>query len=281
LENDLAFGAHKHIALAAWLMVAGMAMDTGAQAQQLAGASAASTLALRPADRTRPAPVSGKVLADPAAVALRPAAALPAAAAAVTPVSTATQVPAPKGFTDPALAPQPGAPATPVGAQPGMQASTQPTHTAARMHKAGSAASAAATEPLAPSKRRHVDRTRGEKKPSKTKGHPTGQKAKGQRHVGLQGGPSAKALAQARTKPHRRAAAAPVAKVVGHEAAPHHGRQARPLLPTRTAGKGKARTHLSAGAAARKGAARTAAQTAAQTAAHSDAHTATARTKTR
>jgi hypothetical protein len=133
----------KNIALAVSLLVIG-------------GASLAQPVPpAAPKLPTRPAPVSGKVAIDPAAVALHPAPAVPAVA-----TSTARQVAPPANPNEPLLKPE---------AEP---SSTQ--H--ATPHTAPPAPSAAQGKP-------HLDRTEGKKMPETTKGSKKVGKTPGHVHA--------------------------------------------------------------------------------------------------
>jgi hypothetical protein len=260
-----------------------MAMGQGAQAQQHVGSGAAVASApvspptQRAAERARPAPVKGKVLADPAAVALRPAAALPA-------VSTAKQVPVPKGFSETPVA-EPGvvqvsttesannkAPAVsashaasqamvaPAGTQARHEPVSEPKRApqlgSKRAHQSDAAAPAGKAKRPKPTavpaaaehpQRQHLDRTKGKKKPGKTVGHPKDQKRAGQPHV-KHADPEPLALAPRKRSVPTRAATREQAHPAqpGHAAAgrqsPHGAaKKARAPLPDQVSGKKNAK----------------------------------------
>lgn len=123
------------MAMASALMMWGM--TTQAQITS-GGVSAGQGVA---ANQTRPAPVSGKVGSDPAAVALRPAAQAPV-------TSKATQVAPPANPNEPLFLPA--------------------AETPARAATVSHAASPKTAEPLGQQRKPHVDRTEGVKKPGKT-----------------------------------------------------------------------------------------------------------------
>jgi hypothetical protein len=281
-ENDLARFTPQRIAWASAWLAAGMAMGQGAQAQQHVGSGTAVASApatpptQRAAERVRPAPVKGKVLADPAAVALRPAAALPA-------VSTAKQVPVPKGFSETPVA-EPGvvqvsttepankAPAVsashaasqamvgPAGTQARHEPLSEPKRApqlgSKRAHQHDAAAPAGKARRPTPTavpaaaehpQRQHLDRTKGKKKPGKTVGHPKDQKRAGQPHV-KHADPEPLALApRKRSMPTRAATREPAHPAQpGHAAAGHqspHGaaKKASAPLPDQVSGKKNAK----------------------------------------
>lgn len=125
------------MAMASALMVWGMTAQ--AQTSSSGGVSAGQGVA---APQTRPAPVTGKVGSDPAAVALRPAAQAPV-------TSKATQVAPPANPNEPLFSPAAETPA-----------------------RAATVVSTTATpktaEPVIQQRKPHVDRTEGVRKPSKT-----------------------------------------------------------------------------------------------------------------
>lgn len=144
-----------NVALTAALMVWGLsahAQATGVVAGQGA------------VPQVRPAPVTGRVATDPAAVALRPAAQAPL-------TSTARQVPPPANLDEPLLKPE---------AEPVKVVSSGVRHE--------SRASVAAQDPTVPTTpattptRPHVDRTHGVKKTSETQPRPHERKTKGKPH---------------------------------------------------------------------------------------------------
>lgn len=140
------------IALTAALLVWGAASQA-----QTTGAAGGQTL-----PQVRPAPVTGRVAADPAAVALRPAAQQPA-------TSTARQVPPPANLNEPLLAPE----SEQVKARP---TSSEAPHTRKPV----------ATETSPTPSRQHVDHTRGVKKTSETQPRPHERKVKGKPHHAAQ-----------------------------------------------------------------------------------------------
>lgn len=141
------------MALASALLVWGMS----GQAQTSSAGMGAGQGAATP--QTRPAPVSGKVGNDPAAVALRPATAAPL-------TSKATQVAPPANPNEPLFSP---AAETPARVAP---ASTAP-------------ATPKPAEAAAQQRKPHTDRTEGVKKQSKTAPQAHEQKVRGKpRHAG-------------------------------------------------------------------------------------------------
>lgn len=125
------------MAMASALMVWGM--TALAQTSSSGGVSVGQGVA---APQTRPAPVTGKVGSDPAAVALRPAAQAPG-------TSKATQVAPPANPNEPLFSP----------------AAETPARAAAVV---STTATPKTTEPVIQQRKPHVDRTEGVKKPSKT-----------------------------------------------------------------------------------------------------------------
>lgn len=125
------------MAMASALMIWGMTAQ--AQTSSSGGVPAGQGVA---APQTRPAPVSGKVGTDPAAVALRPA-------AQAAGMSKATQVAPPANPNEPLFSP----------------AAETPARAAAVV---STTATPKATEPVIQQRKPHVDRTEGVKKPSKT-----------------------------------------------------------------------------------------------------------------
>lgn len=141
--------------MASALMVWGMSV----QAQTSGGGMAVGQGAI--GQQTRPAPVSGKVGSDPAAVALRPAAAAPV-------TSKATQVAPPANPNEPLFSSAAETPARATATPP----ATQPTP----LKNA---------EPVTQQRKPHVDRTKGVKKPGKTEPQAHDKKASGKpRHGG-------------------------------------------------------------------------------------------------
>lgn len=116
--------------------------------------------------QVRPAPVTGRVTTDPAAVALRPAGQQPL-------TSTARQVPPPANPNEPLLAPESEQVTAPA-------ASGRATRQAQRTQQAQQSQDAAA--PVATRPRPHVDRTRGVKKTNETQPRPHERKTKGKPH---------------------------------------------------------------------------------------------------
>lgn len=154
----MAFPALKNIALATALLVSA----AGSQAQQ--NGVSADPGRPRSMDQTRPAPVSGRVGTDPAAVALHPQAATPN----VTPTSTARPVPVPANANDPLLTPAEASLHAPQGA------------------------SSAHGEP-------HQDHTAGKKKVHKVAGKKTEKRSTGRHHADKVGAGGKKSSAHAAT----------------------------------------------------------------------------------
>lgn len=167
----------KKIALAT-LLVAWGASSPAQTTSQGAGSSGQGTVSAQ----TRPAPVSGKIGSDPAAVALRPAKAV--APAQVT--STATQVPPPANPNEPLL--------LPVSEAPGA-GTTAGTSTGARAGVSVGATSASGAAGAKGTPRRqvaealphaqptpHVDHTEGVKKSRQTKPRKHADKTTGKPH---------------------------------------------------------------------------------------------------
>lgn len=133
----------------------------------------------------RPAPVTGRVAPDPAAVALRPAAQGPA-------TSTARQVPAPANLNEPLL---------PTEAAP-VKVSDSPRRVERRTGEGelqqgsprhgvqGAAKQQEVTPPVVAPTHPHVDRTHGVKKTSETRPRPHERKVKGKPHHAGQGASS-------------------------------------------------------------------------------------------
>lgn len=141
-----------NVALTAALVVWGLSAH--AQATSVAGGQGA-------VPQVRPAPVTGRVATDPAAVALRPAAQAPA-------TSTARQVPPPANLNEPLLKPE-----------------AEQVKTASSSVRSEPRASVSAQEPTksaTSSPRPHVDRTHGVKKSNETQPRPHGRKTKGKPH---------------------------------------------------------------------------------------------------
>lgn len=159
----------KTIALTAALLVwgaASQAQTTGGGTGAVAGGATAGQGAV---PQVRPAPVTGRVAADPAAVALRPAGQQPL-------TSTAKQVPPPANPNEPLLAPESEQVKAPA-------ASGRATRQAQRSPQSPQAQpSQEATAPVATPARQHVDRTRGVKKTNETQPRPHERKTKGKPH---------------------------------------------------------------------------------------------------
>jgi hypothetical protein len=150
-ETALSRAPHAaRLALAAVLAGALTAASFATYAQQAAGTQSGQATAPRTSETSRPAPVSGRIGSDPAAVALHPAAPAP-----VPTVSTAMPVAPPKHLNEPLLSP----------VVPEPSAYMKP-------------------EPVA-RKQLHVDRTKGTKKPSKVPGKKRDKKAAGKPHGAL------------------------------------------------------------------------------------------------
>lgn len=146
----------KRIALTAALLVWGAASQA-----QTAGATAGGSMGGQGAvPQVRPAPVTGRVAADPAAVALRPAGQAPL-------TSTARQVPPPVNPNEPLLTPE----SEQVRAVSG-----------ARHAQRAPVAGLEAAPPVTTPTRQHVDRTRGVKKEGETQPRPHERKTKGRPH---------------------------------------------------------------------------------------------------
>lgn len=155
----------KTMALTTALLVLGA---TG-QAQSTTGAAGGTTAGVAGSGKSgqgavpqvRPAPVTGRVAADPAAVALRPAAQQPL-------TSTARQVPPPANPNEPLLTPE----------SEQVKAPSSVRH--AQRSQSGQGQEAAVPE--ATPTRPHVDRTHGVKKTNETPARPHARKTKGKPH---------------------------------------------------------------------------------------------------
>ncbi|MBI2733231.1 MAG: hypothetical protein HYX44_08005 [Aquabacterium sp.] len=141
-----------NVALTAALMVWGLSAH--AQATGVAGGQGA-------VPQVRPAPVTGRVATDPAAVALRPAAQAPL-------TSTARQVPPPANLNEPLLKPE--------------AEQVKAVSSSARHEPRASVAAQDPTTPATTPTRPHVDRTHGVKKTSETQPRPHERKTKGKPH---------------------------------------------------------------------------------------------------
>jgi len=160
----------KRIALTAALLVWGAASQaqttsgvTGGAARDASGGPGALPQTL---PQVRPAPVTGRVATDPAAVALRPAGQQPL-------TSTARQVPPPVNPNEPLLTPESEQVKAPA-------ASGRATRQAPRAEHAQQ--SQEATAPVATPPKQHVDRTRGVRKTNETQPRPHERKTKGKPH---------------------------------------------------------------------------------------------------
>ncbi|RTL30360.1 MAG: hypothetical protein EKK47_10565 [Burkholderiales bacterium] len=164
----------KKIALATLLVVWG----ASSPAQTGSGVSGQGTASAQ----TRPAPVSGKIGSDPAAVALRPAKAV--APAQVT--STATQVPPPANPNEPLLLPaseSPGA-GTTAGTVTGARAGASVGATSASGAAGGKGTPRRQVAEVSPRAQPtpHVDHTEGVKKSRQTKPRKHADKTTGKPH---------------------------------------------------------------------------------------------------
>lgn len=122
--------------------------------------------------QTRPAPVSGRIGSDPAAVALRPAH-TGNTVGTTSRTSTATQVPPPANPNEPLLLPGSETPSASTAA-PAHTPTTTPTTTPTRQ-KSDAASTSVRHKP-------HVDRTKGVKRPRQTTAHQHVDKTKGKLH---------------------------------------------------------------------------------------------------
>ena len=152
----------KRIALTAALLVWGAA----SQAQTAGGTPVGVAGGQGAVPQVRPAPVTGRVAADPAAVALRPAAQQPV-------TSTAKQVPPPTNPNEPLLAPESEQVKAP-GKAPSATRHAQRTESAQLSQELAA--------PAATPRRQHVDRTQGVKKTGETQPRPHERKTKGKPH---------------------------------------------------------------------------------------------------
>ncbi|TAK96609.1 MAG: hypothetical protein EPO09_05720 [Aquabacterium sp.] len=144
------------MAMASALMVWSMS----GQAQQTVSGGSSGQGAI--VQQTRPAPVSGKVGSDPAAVALRPAAQAPV-------TSKATQVAPPANPNEPLFSPSAETPA-----RVAATTATPP-------------APVKTTEPVTPQRKPHVEHTKGVKKPGKTEPQAHDKKVNGKPRHGSKG----------------------------------------------------------------------------------------------
>jgi hypothetical protein len=171
----------KHVALAVGLMLVGVSSQAEPVSSKL------------PA---RPAPVSGRISNDPAAVALRPAAAMPVVA-----TSTARQVPPPSNPNEPLFKDEAAtAHVASTGAATGTGAGTTPIP-ASTMPAATPPASTGIPKAAAPAHvasavrgKRHVDHTEGKKLAESTKGRKKTGKAAGHEHADKTDGAGRKKL---------------------------------------------------------------------------------------
>lgn len=150
----------KRIALTAALLAWGAASQAQTTKGSTAGASVSPTSGQGAVPQVRPAPVTGRVAPDPAAVALRPVAQQPV-------TSSARQVPPPANPNEPLLMPE------------SEQVTAAPR---ARHTQHAPIAGQEAAAPVAPPARQHVDRTQGVKKTNETQPRPHERKVKGKPH---------------------------------------------------------------------------------------------------
>lgn len=149
-------------ALLVWGATSQAQSTTGAAGGATAGGAGSGKSGQGAVPQVRPAPVTGRVAADPAAVALRPAAQQPL-------TSTARQVPPPANPNEPLLTPE------------SEQVRATSSARQAQRTQAGQSSPAATAPETAPA-RQHVDRTRGVKKTNETQPRPHERKTKGKPH---------------------------------------------------------------------------------------------------